>query len=193
MCIYVYMYPPPCPLGTKWSERMPAGAAGSLDLVNLKDHPPISAWHCTIPRHFFQPIFCVFVECILESTFHRFWGQHGVHAGPILEPCWPLFMFFAGVHLACYLSIIFKPIFDRFSLLRIFENTGPANEFEDFCIVAVGVHFDASRASFWSEKFGQIGSKRGSKLCKIATQKLVEFCMHDLPCRYIPIVNLILS
>ena len=84
-------------------------------------------------------------------------------------------MLFAGVHFACYLSIIFRPIFDRFSLLRIFENTGPANEFEDFCIVAVGVHFDASRASFWSEKFGQIGSKRGSKLCKIATQKLVEF------------------
>ena len=85
------------------------------------------------------------------------------------------FLFFAGVHLACYLSIIFRPIFDRFSLLRIFENTGPANEFEDFCIVAVGVHFEAIRALCWSLKSGQIGSKRDSKLCKTATQKLVEF------------------
>ena len=39
---------------------------------------------------FFASFLDIFVECILEPTFHGFWSQLGAHVVSILGPCWAL-------------------------------------------------------------------------------------------------------
>ena len=53
---YTYTYPPPCPCGTKWSDRMPTGAAaGSLDWT-IRGTPPLLPNLLPAPaRSFFEP------------------------------------------------------------------------------------------------------------------------------------------
>ena len=102
MCVYtyaqfylsLYIYPPPCPCGTKWSVRMPSGMALEALVELFKGPtPPGLAQPCMarVTSHdFFSIIFCP-EYCVLPmKSASRGVQRTGFWAlGPILEPTWP--------------------------------------------------------------------------------------------------------